>query len=152
MKDRIKAIMNDLNMTQGDFAKFLGLSASILSSIFNGRTNPSLSTISLIKEKVPTISYPWLIDGVGDMYIGDAKNPTDEQVGNQSNGSAYPVDDAGSGNDLQVAQRGKKSIALTMDGSDETKNPDKSKYRVQMITVLFDDGHYEAFVPGKIKT
>ena len=61
MKDRIKAIMKDLNMSQGDFAKFLGISASILSSIFNGRTNPTLSTVALIKEKVPNISYSWLL-------------------------------------------------------------------------------------------
>ena len=152
MKDRIKAIMKDLNMSQGDFAKFLGISASIMSSIFNGRTNPTLSTVSLIKEKVPRISYRWLIDGIGDMYVDDAKYPTGEQVGNRSNGSASPAEEAAGGNDVQVAQRGKKTITVTLDDNDETKNPDKSKYRVQMITVLFDDGHYEAFVPGKIKT
>ena len=152
MKDRIKAIMKDLNMSQGDFDKFIGLSASSLSSVFNGRTNPSLSTISLIKEKVPGISYRWLIDGVGDMYEDDAKRPTGEQLGNLPDKSAYTVEETPAGNDLQGAQKGKKTVVLTMDDSDETKNPDKSHYRVQLITVLFDDGHYEAFVPGKIKT
>ncbi len=151
MKDRIKAIMKDLNMSQGDFAKFLGISASILSSIFNGRTNPTLSTVALIKEKVPNISYSWLIDGVGDMYVDDAKSPTGEQVGTQPKGAEAPAEERVAGNDSQVAQRGKKTVALTLDGDDASKNPDKAKYRVQVVTILFDDGHYETFVPGKLK-
>ena len=152
MKDRIKAIMKDLNMSQGDFAKFLGTSASSMSSIFNGRTNPTLSTVMLIKEKVPNINYRWLIDGVGDMYVNDAKSSTGENVAKQSNGNVSPADGAVDNKEVQVAQKGKKSAALILDGNDEMKNPDKAAYRVQVITILFDDGHYETFVPGKIKT
>lgn len=151
MKDRIKAIMKDLNMSQGDFAKFLGISASILSSIFNGRTNPSLSTVMLIREKIPNISYLWLIDGVGDMYVSDDKSTTGEQVVNKQNGAASSLDPGVSSQESAIAQKNKKGAVMLLEGDGELKNPDKS-YRVKEITVFFDDSHFETFVPSKNKT
>ena len=43
MKDRIKHIMEEQHMSQQVFADFIGLSPATLSSIFNGRTRPTLN-------------------------------------------------------------------------------------------------------------
>ena len=55
-KDRIKQIMEDQKMTQQVFADFLQQSPATLSSIFNGRTRPTLNIVDAIKAKIPDIS------------------------------------------------------------------------------------------------
>ena len=68
-KDRIKQIMEDQKMTQQLFADFLQQSPATLSSIFNGRTRPTLNIVDAIKAKIPDISIEWLLYGSGDMYV-----------------------------------------------------------------------------------
>ena len=62
-KDRIRIIMEDQHMTQQVFADFLQQSPATLSSIFNGRTRPTLNIIDSIKTKIPDISIEWLLYG-----------------------------------------------------------------------------------------
>ena len=62
-KDRIRMIMEDQHMTQQVFADFLQQSPATLSSIFNGRTRPTLQVIDAIKTKIPDISIEWLLYG-----------------------------------------------------------------------------------------
>lgn len=142
MKDRIKAIMKDLDMSQGDFAKFLGISASILSSIFNGRTNPTLSTVATIREKIPSISYLWLIDGIGEMYVSDGNGTASEPLVNRSKGGVAGLDFTGATRD--------NSANISLEFDDNMKNPYKPTYRVKEIRVYFDDNHFETFIPDKI--
>ena len=66
-KDRIRMIMEDQHMTQQVFADFLQQSPATLSSIFNGRTRPTLQVIDAIKTKIPDISIEWLLYGTGDL-------------------------------------------------------------------------------------
>ena len=68
MKDRIKQIMEAQRLTQQEFANTLELSPATLSSIFNGRTNPTLNIVDAIKKKFPAISTDWLMFGSGSMY------------------------------------------------------------------------------------
>ncbi len=80
MKDRIRHIMEEQHMSQQVFADFIGLSPATLSSIFNGRTRPTLNIVEAIKNKLPSISTDWLLMGVGDMYVdpsGQSGNAVD---------------------------------------------------------------------------
>ena len=56
IKDRIRIIMEAKHMTQQVFAEFLQQAPATLSSIFNGRTRPTLNIIDSIKTKIPDIS------------------------------------------------------------------------------------------------
>ena len=69
MKDRIKRIMEEQHMSQQVFADFIGLSPATLSSIFTGRTRPTLNVVEAIKNKLPAISTDWLLMGIGNMYV-----------------------------------------------------------------------------------
>ena len=69
MKDRIKMIMESQHMTQQTFAQFIQMSPASLSSIFNGRTRPTINIVEAIKNKIPNISTDWLMFGIGDMYL-----------------------------------------------------------------------------------
>ena len=55
-------------MSQQVFADFLQQSPATLSSIFNGRTRPTLNIVEAIKMKIPDISTEWLLWGTGDMH------------------------------------------------------------------------------------
>ena len=63
MKDRIKQIMDAQQMSQQAFASFIDISPATLSSIFNGRTKPTISIIEAIKKKIPNINTDWLMFG-----------------------------------------------------------------------------------------
>lgn len=149
MKDRIKAIMNSLKMTQGDFSKFIGISPSILSSIYKGRTNATLGTVLAIREKIPNISYDWLIDGVGDMYVKGGENSDFESVPTQQDGLEALKEEGSASYETKSALKNKRGLAIHMDNDMETKNPDRPNYRVTEIRVYFDDYHFESFVPSK---
>ena len=61
--------MEDQHMTQQVFAEFIGQSPATLSSIFTGRTRPTLKVVEDIKAKIPDISTEWLLWGNGSMHI-----------------------------------------------------------------------------------
>ena len=60
MKDRIKKIMEMQRTTQQDFADQLKIAPATLSSIFTGRTRPTLAIVDAIKSRFPQISTDWL--------------------------------------------------------------------------------------------
>ena len=82
-KDRIRMIMEDQHMTQQVFADFLQQSPATLSSIFNGRTRPTLQVIDAIKTKIPDISIEWLLYGTGDMYTSHPQDSDESVLGGQ---------------------------------------------------------------------
>ena len=72
-------------MTQQVFADYLQQSPATLSSIFNGRTRPTLNIVEAIKTKIPDISTEWLLWGTGDMHI---THPTEQVLRIRVSGSA----------------------------------------------------------------
>ena len=132
-KDRIRQIMEDKHMTQQVFADFLQQSPATLSSIFNGRTRPTINVIEAIKAKIPDISTEWLLFGSGDMYI------------------THPAESSAS--DMETHSRSSEPM-LNFDTSlPETSQirqiVDKEPRKVTEIRVYYDDQTYETFVPAK---
>ena len=62
-------------MNQQTFSKMTGISTASLSSIFNGRTNPTLMHVEAIRNKFPNINLNWLLYGEGGMFV-PTTNPT----------------------------------------------------------------------------
>lgn len=81
MIDRIRTIMEHYKLSQQDFASLIGISAATLSSIFNGRTQPSQRAVTGIHQAFPEINVKWLMFNEGDMLGAET-------------GSAGVVDDA----------------------------------------------------------
>ena len=63
-------------MTQQTFAQFLNLNPASISSIFNGRTKPTLNIVDAIHSKIPSISVEWLMFGSGSMYADKTSAPS----------------------------------------------------------------------------
>lgn len=75
MKDRLKEIRktNQAWKTQDDFAEFLGISKSNLSSYESGRRMPSDAVVQLICQKC-NINEEWLRTGNGEMFNSRTRN------------------------------------------------------------------------------
>ncbi|MBR1387209.1 MAG: helix-turn-helix transcriptional regulator [Alloprevotella sp.] len=172
LKDRIHFLMEQLNLSQRDFAGRLGISPSSLSTIFTGRTNPTFKHVQAIHKSFPQISLYWLQFGEGEMYVdgsgvtveNDGANAgendfsagspivSDEGVG----GMAEPADDMLFSLDsaepfATVAEPVHKVAAPSYSGVGAAVEPVgvqvAAKAKIKEIRVFFDDGTYESFTP-----
>ena len=157
MKDRIRQIMESQHMTQQVFADSLGLGAATLSSIFNGRTRPTLNVVEAIKKKIPNISTDWLMFGSGDMYLPDL--PQDD---NPNQGAEYTSSNQNPMFDFQSSPsptpqnapsstpniNGVRNTRLDLEYK-EVKTIDKPARRITEIRVFYDDQTWETFIPQK---
>ena len=158
-------IMEDQHMTQQVFADFLQQSPATLSSIFNGRTKPTLNIVEAIKKKIPDINTDWLLWGTGDVYITRSQS-VDE--------SAVPPQPVPSGATSEAMLNFESPASLPPQSSqpypssapsayyphgvknthpeyarEEIKIVDKEPRKVTEIRVYYDDQTYETFVPAK---
>ena len=157
-KDRIKQLMEDQHMTQQVFADFLDQSPATLSSIFNGRTRPTLNVIDAIKLKIPNINIEWLLYGLGDMYVTSNHAPQEKvsppQQSAQEGMINFDTPPSPTPNirvvtaPTNVYQQGVKSTHPEY-VREEIKIIDKEPRRVTEIRVYYDDQTYETFVPSK---
>lgn len=154
MKDRIRQIMEGSHMNQQTFAQFIGMSSASLSSIFTGRTKPTINIVEAIKNKIPSISTDWLMFGSGDMYI--TKDKTDETAQNDTHSSTESqLIDFGSTSQATPPslfdQASLKESASTAQQSQKiiVKEIDKKVRQITEIRIFYDDQTWETFVPKK---
>ena len=150
--------MEDQHMTQQVFADFLQQSPATLSSIFNGRTRPTLNIIDSIKTKIPDISIEWLLYGTGEMYISHSEASNQELLEGQDSAqepminfdSPAPVVSPVPKNPVLTSPY-PHSVKTTHPEilNDGIKIVDKTPRKVTEIRVYYDDQTYETFVPAK---
>ena len=157
MKDRIRQIMESQHMTQQVFADYIQQSPATLSSIFNGRTRPTLNIVEAIKKKIPNISTDWLMFGAGEMYLPE--NEASDQEENASNGplqiqnpmldfDAIPSPTPQNGVQQLSNSNSVRNTRLDLERQ-EVKTLDKPQRRITEIRVFYDDQTWETFVPQK---
>lgn len=73
MKERIKKLRKELNLTQQGFADKLGLKRQTIAAYEIGKIEPSDSTLLLICEKF-SVRKEWLQNGNGEMHKKRTKN------------------------------------------------------------------------------
>ena len=152
--------MEDQHMTQQVFADFLQQSPATLSSIFNGRTRPTLQVIDAIKSKIPDISIEWLLYGTGDMYIAHPQS-ADESVSDSQMSAQEPTlnFDTPLPEAVNIPQNSSPVVGYHQGVKtthpeivrEEIKIIDKQPRKVTEIRVYYDDQTYETFVPAKSK-
>lgn len=157
MKDRIKQIMESQKMTQQEFADYIGLAPATLSSIFNGRTRPTLNVVEALKKKIPNINIEWLMFGSGEMtstpqielsesgQTGIApQNPTSPMFDFDSSPSPTPQNNSSMITNPNSVRTTRPEMVVN-----EVKMQDKPQRRVLEIRVFYDDQTWETFVPAK---
>lgn len=160
MKDRIKQIMDSQQMSQQSFAAFLDISPATLSSIFTGRTKPTLSTVEAIKMKIPNINTDWLMFGSGNMYSDSKDHNLD--TASPTPGGETGMLDFGFDDSANVAEDLKTDTTRATENNSvrntpretvktEVKYVDRPQRHVVEIKVYYDDFTYESFYPAPKK-
>ena len=73
MKDRIKKIRKELDLTQQEFADRLNVGRNNIAGYETGKRSPSDAVISLICREF-NINADWLRTGQGDMFMKQSRN------------------------------------------------------------------------------
>ena len=154
MKDRIRKIMESQHMTQQTFAQFIQMSPASLSSIFNGRTKPTLNIIEAIKQKIPALSTDWLLFGRGPMYVDEVVQSDDTSF---ENVQGEPIDQMLNFDQVSpsltglLTTRNKNGVSNTPNNNDKIimKYFDKPQRQITEIRIVYDDQTWETFVPKK---
>ena len=157
MKDRIRQVMESQHMTQQVFADYIGLAPATLSSIFNGRTRPTLNVVEALKRKFPDINTDWLMFGSGEMYQNTAENPaptpsaSEKGIFDQSpmldfeqNSSVSPQNMGQMAPNPAIINKSRPEIVR-----EDIKILDKPQRKVMEIRVFYDDQTWDTFVPVK---
>ena len=144
-------------MTQQVFADYIGLAPATLSSIFNGRTRPTLNVVEALKKKIPNISIDWLMFGSGEMYLSQVENPqldkpvSERGIFDQSpmlDFEQTPVDTPQNMGQMVQNHATIKNSRLEPI-REEVKILDKPQRKVIEIRVFYDDQTWDTFVPMK---
>ncbi|MBR1502557.1 MAG: helix-turn-helix transcriptional regulator [Prevotella sp.] len=160
MKDRIRQIMESQHMTQQVFADYIGLAPATLSSIFNGRTRPTLNVVEALKKKIPNINFDWLLLGTGPMYLDNSLGEEDAasldekpELRPMIENPMFDFDQSPSPTPQNVPPRMNfvNSVRNTRSEieREELKIVDKPNRRVIEIRVFYDDQTWDTFVPAK---
>ena len=157
MKDRIRQVMESQHMTQQVFADYIGLAPATLSSIFNGRTRPTLNVVEALKKKIPDINTDWLMFGSGEMYQNTSDNPTptpstsEHGIFDQSpmldfehNTISIPQNVGQMVQNPTIVNKSRLEMVR-----EDAKILDKQQRKVIEIRVFYDDQTWDTFVPVK---
>ncbi len=149
MKERIMLIMKEQGMNQKEFSALTGISPATLSSIFNGRTQPTLNHVEALLRRFPNLSWRWLVLGDGEMYesrkVDDSDKP--DVVSGMPNLFTLGKE---VGNDGPTPDGVVSTAANLQPGviREVVKYVDKPQRKITEIRIFFDDGTFETF-PGK---
>lgn len=162
MKDRIKQLMDSLHLTQQKFAEDLGISPASLSSIFNGRTKPTINHVDAIVIAFPNINLRWLMYGEGDMFLADndtstaaseQKDPSTvfSQQGEQllDFGNDQPPLSQQTVQPQRVQQQQYIPQSQHKQEIETVKIINKPQRQISEIRIFYDDQTWETFVPKK---
>lgn len=89
MKDRIRKIRRELDLTQQEFGDRLGVKRNTIATYETGKSSPSDAAVSLICREF-NISEEWLRTGEGEMFI---QKTEDEEIADLVYDLLDPKDD-----------------------------------------------------------
>lgn len=147
MKDRIKALMKHMGMSQKSFAAEICISEGTLSSYFSGRNNPTLSTLNNIHERFPEVNMDWLIDGKGEMFVSSLPIPQQMETndGGQNGTVQQPTGIPIQAGFMEHLASHQQLPPQTSNFTSEGKIFDKPSRKIAEIRVFYDDGTFETF-------
>ncbi|MGI6049129.1 MAG: helix-turn-helix domain-containing protein [Petrimonas sp.] len=152
MRDRIRQIMENENLTSAKFADRLQINRANISHILNGRNNPSLDVVTKILSGMPYINTEWLINGSGQMYkdgFDIDSIPKEHDLFNQSPTiTSKEKEPAIKPEEVEINKPEKGSQIADSKIIDVQKNYDK---KITQIIIYYNDNTFETFMPNSVK-
>ena len=148
MKDRIKEIMENENLSPAKFADQLEINRAVVSHILNGRNNPSLDVVTKILSEMNYINSDWLLNGIGSMYKEGYSAPKGKNERSLFN------------TDVTVEKGNKEDSEYAKENSTKSTNPTHNAAdmqhvsqalgntrEVKQIIIYYTDNTFETFTP-----
>ena len=152
MRERIRQIMENENLTPAKFADRLQINRANISHILNGRNNPSLDVVTKILSGMPYINTEWLINGTGQMYkdgFDMDSIPKEHDLFHQGPPATLQEKETvvkPEGIDVNKPEKNIQVIENKI--IDAQKNNDK---KMRQIIIYYNDSTFETFVPQPVK-
>lgn len=152
MRERIRQIMENENLTPAKFADRLQINRANISHILNGRNNPSLDVVTKILSGMPYINTEWLINGTGQMYkdgFDTDSIPKEHDLFHQGPPATLQEKETvvkPEGIDVNKPEKNIQVIENKI--IDAQKNNDK---KIRQIIIYYNDSTFETFVPQPVK-
>lgn len=146
--DRLKMILDRVNLTPGNFADKIGVAPATISHILSGRNKyPSAEVMLRLHDTYPDIDLNWLLTGEGSLVKDDPDS--------MFTGSLFGDNLINASKSTTEAENRKENQSETPKNADNTivkqeviykERPDR---KIVEIRIFFDDGTYETFTPSK---
>lgn len=152
MKDRIKQIMENENLTPAKFADRLQINRAVVSHILNGRNNPSLDVVMKILNDMDYINPEWLLNGMGSMYKEGIEVDSIPKEPDLFTQSAIKPDERPEKNEY-LRETEVKTYTKPIQSA-ENKQIESIKMNDKKITQLiiyYSDNTFETFIPHSVK-
>ena len=161
MKDRIRQLMDEVEMNQKDFSVVTGISQSTLSSIFSGRTSATLNHALALHSNFPRVRMEWLLFGEGEMYEQEDNSPASSppaptpfegdlfSLPNQSSADIVPSKTspkAQSEVPMQISSELLSQLG-TIEMELEVIKNNRAQRQISEIRIYFDDDTFQVFKP-----
>ena len=143
MKDRLKQLLQHLDMSAAEFADSIGVQRSSISHILSGRNNPGLEYIQKILRSYPQVNPDWLVTGNGNMTRESSDGSMQEEVSwmPRKSRNLFSQEDVN-----VIQQKAEKKPA------EEKKTPGKESLAepyLEKIVLFYSDGTFREYHPGK---
>lgn len=152
MRERIRQIMENENLTPAKFADRLQINRANISHILNGRNNPSLDVVTKILSGMPYINTEWLINGTGQMYkdgFDMDSIPKEHDLFHQGPPvTPQEKETVVKPEGIDVNKPEKNIQVIENKIIDAQKNNDK---KIRQIIIYYNDSTFETFVPQPVK-
>ena len=143
MNERIRLLIEQLGLTQAEFAERVKIQPSTLSNALRGRNEVSNSIIIKIHEAYPEVSINWLMFGEGDLNIDNmVTNPK-----NQSNEIPKPLKSLEYSKDFEL----RKDVLPFNDEPSPIVEKISKDRKVVKIMIFYSDNTFESFSSDQIK-
>ena len=147
MKDRIKKIMDNEDLSAARFADQLQINRAVVSHILNGRNNPSLDVVTKILSEMNYINPDWLLSGEGSMYK-EGFDPKEENERNLFAREPLNTDEDTDVNKYAKENSSKSSVdGVKSTDKHEVPTVSTSDRKVRQIIIYYTDNTFETFTP-----
>jgi len=149
MQDRFKKILEEKGLNAQRAAKIIGIDASAVSHIINGRRRPGFDVLQKLSNAFPDLNLNWLVNGQGNMYISkELENSSDENEDNLSTNERYLVNrdnEVKNVTDKQTPSNTSSNLLGQDIDNFVSEDSISTRKQVKMVIVVYDDGSVENF-------
>ncbi len=146
MNTRLQQFLAAENISQAQFAEYIGVARASVSHIVAGRNKPSYEFITSTMLHYPNLNMDWLLTGRGKMYKGADSVPTlnifDEPEIKEENGAEEDLPLFESTEDTPVEEPKIAPTTSIVTSKEKIQLPINQRKAVKII-VLYDDNSFQ---------